>query len=135
MLTVSFDHVWVRFAYDSVCGRVLLAHMSRDALNSYIAAHPIARARDKDTRTKSGLLAMVEEIREQGYYAYSRDNGTVFAVASPVFDAKRDAVAAVGVPVPSVRVTATSQKSVIDAVRETARQISLDLGWHDAAGV
>ncbi len=133
MLTVSFNHVWVRSAYSSVCGRVLLAYMSRDALDSYVASHSIAKSKDKDIRSKKALLAALARIREQGYCAYWRENETVLAVAAPVFDAKGAPAAAVGVPVPSVRVREGTEDEVIKAVCSTAERISRDLGWRPHA--
>jgi len=129
MLTVSFSQVWVTDAYSSVCGRVLLAHMSDDALKSYIAAHPIAKSKAEDIRSKKALLAALDDIRTHGYCAYWRDRVTVFAIAAPVFDAEGRAVAAVGVPVPGLRVSDETQPQIIQAVCRTAERISSGLGW------
>ncbi len=129
VLTVNFDRVWVRFAYDSVCGRVLLAHMPPEERDAYIRSHPLSRARDKDLRTKKALLEHLEQVRKQGYCAYWREQGTVLAVAAPVFDADGRVAAAVGVPVPSVRVGTQTKRKIIQAVRRTAEQISRDLGY------
>lgn len=131
MLTVSFNQVWVRDAYSSVCGRVLLAHMSDDALKSYITAHPIAKSKAEDIRSKKALMAALDDIRTHGYCAYWRDRVTVFAIAAPVFDAEGRAAAAVGVPIPGLRVSDDTQPPIIEAVCQTARRISCDLGWRD----
>lgn len=129
MLTVNFHQVWVPDSYSSVCGRVLLAHLSPDALKSYIKSHPIAKSKAEDIRSKKALMHMLAEIRRQGHCAYWRDKDTVFAIAAPAFNADGKAVAAVGVPVPGMRVSEQNQPQIIQAVCETTRRISYDLGW------
>jgi len=129
MLTVSFDQVWMTDSYSSVCGRVLLAHLSADVLASYIAAHPVSKSKAEDLRTKKALTTALAEIREQAYCAYWREKDTVFAIAAPVFNAEGCAVAAVGVPVPGIRISDETQPEIIRAVCDAAKRISHDLGW------
>lgn len=131
MLTVNFHQVWVPDSYSSVCGRVLLAHLSPDALKFYIKSHPIAKSKAEDIRSKKALTDTIKTIRRQGYCAYWRDKDTVFAIAAPVFNADGKAVAAVGVPVPGVRVGEQSRAQIIQAVCETTKRISHDLGWRE----
>lgn len=133
MLTVSFDQVWVTDSYSSVCGRVLLAYLSGDALAAYTASHPVSTSKAGDIRTKKALTAVLAEIREQAYCAYWRANGTVFAIAAPVFNADGCAVAAVGVPIPGPRVNDKTQPGIVRAVCEAARRISHDLGWQESS--
>ena len=132
MLTVSFDQVWTTDSYSSVCGRVLLAHLSADDLASYIASHPVSKSKAEDLRTKKALTTMLGEIREQAYCAYWREKDTVFAIAAPVFNAEGCAVAAVGVPIPGIRISDETQPEIIRAVRDAAKRISRDLGWREA---
>ena len=134
MLTVSFDQVWVTDSYSSVCGRVLLAHLSAGALASYIASHPVPKSKAEDIRTKKALAAALDEIREQAYCAYWREKNTVFAIAAPVFSAEGCAVAAVGVPIPGTRISDATQPGIVRAVCNAARRISRDLGWREDLG-
>jgi len=131
MLTVNFGQVWVPDAYSSVCGRVLLAYLLPEALAAYLATHPLAASKATDLRSKKALIGALEAIRAQGYCAYWRQNDTVFAVAARVFDADGNAVAAVGVPIPGVRVFAETEPRIVEAVCRTAEEISRALGWRD----
>ena len=133
MLTVSFEHVWVRDGYASVCGRVLLAHMPPHDLKAYLSAHPIAQSRAEDIRSKKSLTAALEEVRRQGVCAYWRDKQTVFAVAAPVFDADGRAAAAVGLALPGIRFRKEDRPEIVRAVSDAARSMSEELGWREEA--
>jgi len=129
MLAVNFDHAPVSDGYSTVCGRVLLAYLTPEALKAYVAAHPVARSRAEGIRSRKALDAVLAEVRGQGYCAYWRERNTVLAIAAPVFDAEDVAVAAVGVALPGFRFREPERGRIVDAVRRAADRISTDLGW------
>lgn len=129
MLAVNFDHASVQDGYNTVCGRVLLAYLPPEALKAYVAAHPIAKSRAEDIRSRKDLAAVLDEVGRQGYCAYWRERDTVLAIAAPVFDAEGRAVAAVGVALPGSRFREPERGRIVDAVRRAADRISTDLGW------
>jgi len=129
MLAVNFDHASVADGYNTVCWRVLLAHLSPEALRAYVAAHPIARSRAEDIGSRRALTRVLAQARRLGYCAYWRERHTVLAIAAPVLDATGRAVAAVGVALPGSRFRERDRGRIVDAVCRAADRISTELGW------
>jgi DNA-binding IclR family transcriptional regulator len=76
------------------------------------------------------LSAQLEEVRARGYAVEDQESAIGDAgIASPVFDRSGDVVGAIGVVGPVERLLAESARQELAvAVRETARNLSRDLG-------
>ena len=128
LLTVSLGRPVSPSGYISVCGRVLLAHLPKHQLEDYIAAHPVEDSGCEDISTREDLDAILDQARRNGYLDYWRENGTVLAIAAPIRDFTGEVVAAIGLGMPSVRYKESELGTVIEAVKNAARRISIDLG-------
>ena len=131
MLAVNFERSWVKTGYTSVCGRVLLAHLPQAELERYVGAHPIKQGEVEDIRNRRQLDGILEQARSDGHLEYWRDSNTVLAIAAPIRDFTKDVVASVGLGMPGVRFKESERETVVGAVTETAKQISVELGYVD----
>jgi DNA-binding IclR family transcriptional regulator len=134
MLSVNFEPSVVRFGYTSVCGRVVLAHLDPEALEAYVASHPVAKSHCEDIRSRRDLDQVLARARRDGYLDYWRENNTVLAIAAPIRDYTDKVVAAVGLGMPGVRFRKSHRSRIIKAVQRTASVISSELGYGGGEG-
>jgi len=129
ILTVNFERSLVRAGYTSVCGRVLLAHLPKPVLDGYVSTHPIPEANSEDIHNREDLDRILEQARRDGHLEYWREDRTVLAIAAPIRDFTGEVIASIGLGMPGVRFKESEGESVVGAVKETARQISKQLGY------
>jgi DNA-binding IclR family transcriptional regulator len=116
-------------AHASALGKALLAFLPEDADRVLGAA---LRSMTGETVTEPDQLrAQLDEVRRSGL-AVEQDEAVLgeSGLASPVFDSWGGAVGAIGVVVPSGQLTPgqAADHEARDAVRETARALSRELG-------
>jgi len=63
--------------------------------------------------------------------ATKRSRGGVRALAAPVRDSKGNVVASIGMSLPTFELPNSKIKRTAKVVRETAREVSRQLGWED----
>lgn len=131
MLSVNFERSWVKVGYTSVCGRVLLAYLSKAELERYIATHPIDPTQLEDIQTRDDLDRILEQARRDGHLEYWREHNTALAIAAPIRDYTGDVVASVGLGMPAVRFRESEREVIVGAVKEAARKISEEMGWKE----
>ena len=121
-------------AYCVASGKALLATLDggvaalRERLDPLVAHTP-------QTLTSFGALAAdLSATRARGY-AVNREEWRVgvCGLGAPVFDARGQASAAVGMSVPSIRFGRDRQRELAAALTECARQCSLALGYQPPA--
>lgn len=117
-------------AYCVASGKALLAAAGLDvtALRQRLGAlvaHTPNSITDHDA-----LHAALERTRARGY-AENREEWRlgVCGLGAPVFNARGDAVAALGMSVPSIRFARTQARALADQVIASARQASATLGY------
>jgi IclR family transcriptional regulator, KDG regulon repressor len=110
-------------------GKSLLAHQSHDEIDRVIGAG--LRRPGGGTVSPEELAADLEETRRRGY-AVNRESWRegVSGVAAPVRDHTGIVQAGVGCCLPSERLTAKAERTIVTHVLETAAAISTDLGFH-----
>lgn len=75
----------------------------------------------------------LESIRQQGYAVDDEENEYgVRCIAAPVFDALGNAVATMGISAPTARVQYSDIEAIGQIIKETAFQLSCELGYEDA---
>lgn len=117
-LTVRPELVPSRRLYVMATGRVLLAWLPAPELEHALRDHHAAAEPPPET-----LPQLLADVRRQGYAVCVDENGPhVSAVAVPVHVAGR-VHAALGISLPSVRLTPTRQDELLAALRRTARAI------------
>lgn len=114
----------------AAAGKVLLAYGEPDSRNRCIerGLKKLTAATHTDRKT---FLADLERVRKQGYGLDEEEymeGGLCYA--APVFDLTGKAVAAIGTTVLTVHYRQKDIKAVLGpAIQDTARKISLALGW------
>lgn len=117
-------------AYCVASGKALLAAAGHDAAAlqarlGRLVAHTPHTITDVET-----LRAELERTRARGW-AENREEWRlgVCGLGAPVFDARGEPVAAVGLSVPSIRFARAQARTLAAAVQACARDSSLALGW------
>jgi DNA-binding IclR family transcriptional regulator len=121
-------HVGVRAPlYASSSGKLFLAHMKSEELESYLERVEIRPITSRSLRSTGALRREVELARLEGV-AYSRDEFTngIVGVSVPLMDVHSRMTAALGLAVPSPDFDAR-RVLLLRGLRDAARQICLTL--------
>ncbi len=118
-------------AYCTAMGKVLLAHLPDEVQRELIAQLKLERNSPSTITSKQALRAELEQIREDGYAVNDQElRPGLQAIAVPVRDESREAVAAVGI---ATSPEAISVAELTDALGphliSTAARISSRLGY------
>ncbi|AEJ38846.1 transcriptional regulator, IclR family protein [Sulfobacillus acidophilus TPY] len=115
--------------YATGSGKLLLAYAEADLVDA-VVEQGLTAYTVKTLTDPVRLREQLQHIREQGY-AVSRDElrDHVTSIAAPVFNHRRQVVAAVNIVAPSHRVPAHVVGERARAVVKTADRISKDLGF------
>lgn len=93
-------------AYCSSMGRVLLASLSPDALEDYLARAPFPRRTPETVVTAEALRAELEQVRGQGFSVIDEELEIgLRSIAVPVRDRTGQVVAALNVGAPAARIS------------------------------
>lgn len=108
-------------------GKVFLAHMSEEDLNSFLGKG--LPAKTKDTITDAGeLRAELERVREQGFATnWEEDQEGINAVAVPIRKSDGTVIAAMGVVGPSYRLTREKATGFPAIMMGLAREVAQKL--------
>jgi IclR family pca regulon transcriptional regulator len=119
--------VGTRFpAFATSMGRVLLAGLSPEELDSYFATADLTPPTRRTTHSEGELRALIENVRWQGWaFADEQFAYGVRSLAAGVRDATGNVVAAIDVSSTTVH---DPVGEYLDALLETATAISADLG-------
>ena len=129
IMTVSIS-VGTRFpAYAASMGRVLLAGLSDQALEAYLARVELIPLTNRTVRTPEALRAELVKVRQQGWALVDQELEIgLRSLAAPIHDARGQVVAAVNI---STNASAVASEPVPDLYRDalaaTAAAISADL--------
>ena len=116
-------------AHATATGKLLLAFLSDSEVDSYLFC-PLVRLTDQTLVDPERLRSQFLKIRQQGWSIASGELETGFvAIAAPVYDRERAAVAAISVGGSSVRLTSQRIPALTALVQMAARQISRQLGY------
>jgi len=118
-------------AHSCAVGKVLLSHLSDEAMESLIREKGLS-PRTANTITDPRLLkSHLEAVRRQGYAIDEEENERgIRCLAAPIFDGRGRPVAAISVSGPAVRVTKKIIQDVFKKeVMKAAAEISRRLGF------
>ena len=120
-------------AYCVASGKALLAAAGHDAPALQALLGPLAAHTPHTITDLEALRAELERTRARGW-AENREEWRlgVCGLGAPVFDARGQPVAAVGMSVPSIRFARAQARTLAAAVQVCARDASLALGWRNA---
>ena len=116
-------------AYASSMGRVLLAAMTGEELERYLAEATFEPLTARTVTSPERLRAIVREVARQGYAIVDQElEEGLRAVAAPIRGAATVGTAAINVSAHASRVSMTAMRGqILPALLETARQIEADL--------
>lgn len=129
IMTVSVP-VGTRFrAHASSKGRVLLAHLSAQELDTFLAEAALEQLTDHTVTDPDKLRLLLEEVRTKGYALVDQEvEEGVRSVAVPLRDAGGTVIAAINVSSYASRVSAGAvRQEVLPRLLATAAQIEADL--------
>ncbi len=129
IMTVSVP-VGTRFrAHASSKGRVLLAHLSAQELDVFLAEAKLEQLTDHTVTDPDQLRVLLEEVRTKGYALVDQEvEEGVRSVAVPLRDAGGTVIAAINVSSYASRVSAGAvRQEVLPRLLATASQIEADL--------
>ena len=129
IMTVAIS-VGTRFpAYATSMGRVLLAAMSPESLELYLAAANLDALTGRTVTDREALRAVIGEVGRQGYALVDQElEEGLRAIAVPIHGKGGAVTAAVNLSAHASRVTMTAMRTdLLPALQETARRIEADL--------
>jgi IclR family transcriptional regulator, pca regulon regulatory protein len=123
-------HIGSRFpAYATSTGRVLLAGVTPERLEHYLANAPFEALTERTVTEPARLRALIDECRRSGYSVVEDELAYgVIALAVPVLDPQGRVVAALNSSSHSRRITRTKLvRERLAMLQQASRQISADL--------
>jgi IclR family pca regulon transcriptional regulator len=129
IMTVAIS-VGTRFpAYATSMGRVLLAAMSPDEFEHYLARADLTALTGRTVTSPDQLRAIVSEVSRRGYAIVDQElEEGLRAIAAPIHGSAGAVTAAINVSAHASRVSlAAMQTDLLPALQETARRIEADL--------
>ena len=115
-------------AYCTASGKLFLAHLSEDALESFLS-HPLHPYTENTLVSKEDLLLQLRTIRSQGYAMDKEEmEEGVFAIAAPICNNQGKIVAAMSIPSPVSRLDDERLPAMVDSLKQAALSISRRLG-------
>ena len=129
IMTVAIS-VGTRFpAFATSMGRVLLAAMSEEEFERYLAEATFEALTDRTVTDPARLREIVHEVARQGYAIVDQElEEGLRAVAAPIRGASDGVIAAVNVSAHASRVSLTAMRTdLLPALLETASHIERDL--------
>jgi IclR family transcriptional regulator, pca regulon regulatory protein len=129
IMTVSIS-VGTRFpAYATSMGRVLLAGMSRDDLERYLAEADLAPITARTVTDPVRLREIVSDVASQGYAIVDQElEEGLRAIAAPIHGADGAVIAAINLSAHASRVSMAAMRAdLLPALQDTARRIEADV--------
>lgn len=113
----------------SALGKALLAQKSECEVERIVGLRGLTKQTEKTITTPEKLREELAIIREQGYAVDDEENAVgLRCVAAAIFDEHEEAVAAISLSGPAVRVTGELVPKLGQAVHEAASQIACQFG-------
>lgn len=110
-------------------GRVFLAHMNTEAVDTYFRESPLSRLTENTLTDQAELRALVQQVREQGWAVSDGERkGGAAAVAAPVLSHDGFPVAVVSVCGPRERLL-DNLDHCREELLDTSRELSRRFGW------
>lgn len=113
----------------ATAGKLLLAYLKQEEKEYYLNHVEFKKFTENTIMDKAELETELIKIREQGFSEDREENEIgLVCFATPIIDIKGNAVAAISMSGPSVRMRQKRNK-IIKALRESAKQISITIGY------
>jgi DNA-binding IclR family transcriptional regulator len=114
----------------SAVGKALLADAEPLRVRTLIGSAPLTRYSPNTITNLEMLMSELQRTRDRGYAFDDEElHAGVRCIAAPVRDHSGTIVAAVGISAPATRLTRERTAAPIAAVRQTAVDLSVELGY------
>jgi len=111
-------------------GKALVAHIPPERLEKMIAQTGMEKRTPKTITTVPRLLKELEKVRAQGYAIDDEENNLgARCLGAPVFDQSGMIEASLGLSGTTNQVNAHTMPRIVEALKDAARHISLQLGY------
>jgi DNA-binding IclR family transcriptional regulator len=111
-------------------GKVLLAYMGKEDLDE-VVSKGLEHYTEHTITDERQLIEHLQKIRECGYGTDDQERELgLRCVAAPIFNARKQAIAAVSISGPSSRITYEKQRELSQIIRQATQEISRKLGYH-----
>ena len=121
-----------RPAHATALGKVLLSPLNDVQIRQFLGTEPLRKFTANTIVDRDGLLREIETVRRKGVaYDDGEFDAEVRCVAVPVHDFARRVAGAVGISGPVWRLSLQALQAKSQQVREVARLISAQLGFHE----
>ena len=111
-------------------GKALVAHIPEERLQKILADRGMEKRTPKTITTVPRLLKELEKVRSQGYAIDDEENNVgARCLGAPVFNQSGGIEASVGLSGTTNQVNAHSMPRIIEALKDAARHISMQLGY------
>lgn len=125
-----------RPAHATALGKVLMAELNDAQIRQFLGKQPLRRYTAKTIVERDALLREIEEVRRTGVaYDDGEFDTEVRCVAVPVFDFAGRVAGAIGISGAVWRLSLQSLQSKSQQVRETAKLLSMQLGYNESKPV
>jgi IclR family KDG regulon transcriptional repressor len=110
-------------------GKVLLAHM-RDEDRNQVVSMGLERYTEHTITDECKLLEQLKRIRECGYGIDNQERELgLRCIAAPIFNARKQAIAAISISGPISRITREKQGDLSEVIKRATQEISRRLGY------
>lgn len=118
-------------AHSCAVGKMLLSELPKERVEAIVQIRGLPRRTANTITDKRVLFKHLEQIRRQGYSIDDEENEVgIRCVAAPIRNAFGEAVAAISISGPAVRITKEAiEENLKDLVMKTADKISETLGY------
>lgn len=121
--------------HEGAPGKVLLANLP-PSVQETVLSRPLESATTKTVTEPTSLRGELARVRQDGVAVSIEERVPgVTSIAAPVFDFTSSVVAALSISGPSFRMTSERLQEFIPVLKETAQNITLDLGCEHANAV
>lgn len=111
-------------------GKAILAHLPSSVVLDILERKGLPMHTDKTITNKEDFLLELSSVRQKGYALDLEENENgITCIAVPIFDHMGNAIAAVSISGPTIRMTKERLEQLQSRMRNIGRQISLRLGF------
>ncbi len=115
--------------YCTSLGKVMLSHQDSESVDRYLAQTDLSAHTEKTITEKKDFLEELRNIREQGFSIDDEENEIgVRCIGAPIFDRQGEAVGAVSISAPAVRMDEARVEELSVMIRHSGDEISRKLG-------
>lgn len=116
-------------AYCTAVGKALLAYLSEEGLEDYLARTPLQSFTEKTVASPVTLKKQLREVVQRGYSIDDEEiNEGLRCIGAPVRDYSRKVIAGISISGPTMRITKSRIPELAEYVMEAATSLSEKLG-------